>query len=92
MAKRERLTTAKKTASREDKLRRLGNNYREYTGAEVSVQHAYLKFKINQEERGNSPQTLAFYIHFGYSYTFFEQRNTTKYYINNTMKGFLRCF
>lgn len=64
MAKRERLTTAKKTASREDKLRRLGNNYREYTGAEVSVQHAYLKFKINQEERGNSPQTLAFYDRF----------------------------
>ena len=64
MAKRERLTTAKKTASREDKLRRLGNNYREYTGAEVSVQHAYLKFKISQEERGNSPQTLAFYDRF----------------------------
>ena len=60
MAKRERLTTAKKTASREDKLRRLGNNYREYTGAEVSVQHAYLKFKISQEERGQQSADIGF--------------------------------
>ena len=61
MAQKRKITTAKKEASREDKLRRLGNNYREFTGGEVSVKHAYLKFKIHQEEKGNSKQTLVFY-------------------------------
>lgn len=64
MSQRKKLTTAKKDASREDKLRRLGNNYSEYTGGEISVKHAYLKFKIRQEEKGNSKQTLAFYDRF----------------------------
>ena len=61
MAERRKITTAKKEATREDKLRRLGKNYSEYTGGEVSVKHAYLKFKIHQEEKGNSKQTLVFY-------------------------------
>lgn len=58
---RQRMTTAKRQATREDKLRRLGNNYSEFTGGEISVKHAYLKFKINQEAKGNRKDTLLFY-------------------------------
>ena len=56
-----RITTNKKNASRDDKLRRLDKHYSEFTGGEISVEHAYLKFRINREEKGNSKQTLAFY-------------------------------
>lgn len=58
---RQRMTTVKKQATREDKLRRLGKNYTEYTGSEISVRHAYLKFKLHQEAKGNSKDTLVFY-------------------------------
>ena len=58
---RQRMTTTKKQATREDKLRRLGHNYSEYTGGEISVKHAYLKFKLFQEGKGNSKDTLLFY-------------------------------
>ena len=47
MAK-QRITTAKKQASREEKLRRLDKRFSEWTGNEVSIEHAYLHFKIEQ--------------------------------------------
>ena len=55
------MTTQKKQATKEDKLRRLGTNYSEFTGGEISIQHAYLKFKLYQEGKGNSKDTLLFY-------------------------------
>lgn len=57
---RQRMTT-RKQATREDKLRRLEHNYSEFTGGEISVKHAYLKFKLYQEAKGNSKDTLLFY-------------------------------
>lgn len=60
----QRITTSKKAPSREDKLRRLDKHYSEYTGAEICVNHAYLKFRINQEEKGNSKPTIAYYDRF----------------------------
>jgi len=59
-----RITTSKKQATKEDKLRRLSSNYSEFTGGEISVRHAYLKFSIHQEEKGNSKQTIEFYNRF----------------------------
>lgn len=56
-----KMTTQKKQATREEKLRRLGKNYSEFTGGEISVKHAYLKFKLYQEGKGNSKDTLVFY-------------------------------
>ena len=56
-----KMTTQKKQATREEKLRRLGKNYSEFTGGEISIRHAYLKFKIYQEGKGNSKDTLVFY-------------------------------
>ena len=47
-----KMTTQKKQATKEDKLRRLGKNYTEFTGEEISIQHAYLKFKLYQEGKG----------------------------------------
>ena len=57
---RQRMTT-RKQATREDKLRRLEHNYSEFTGGEISVKHAYLKFRLYQEAKGNSKDTLLFY-------------------------------
>ena len=54
----------KKNVSREDKLRRLDRHYSEFTGCEISVEHAFLKFIINQAEKGNSNATIAFYKRF----------------------------
>ena len=54
----------KKNVSREDKLRRLDRHYSEFTGSEISVEHAFLKFIINQAEKGNSNATIAFYKRF----------------------------
>ena len=62
--KKKKITTSKKEASAEVKRQRLEKNYTEWTGLEFSVKHAYLKFKIRQEEKGNSKETLAFYDRF----------------------------
>jgi len=59
-----KITTSKKAPSREDKLRRLDKHYSEYTGAEISVSHAYTQFIINQENKGNTKPTIDFYNRF----------------------------
>ena len=48
--KKKKITTSKKEASAEVKRQRLEKNYTEWTGLEFSVKHAYLKFKIRQED------------------------------------------
>lgn len=60
----QRITTARKQASREDKLRRLDNRFSEWVGNEVSIEHAYNHFKIEQQTKGNSKPTIAFYDRF----------------------------
>lgn len=77
--KRKKITTSKKEATAEVKRKRLEKNYTEFTGLEFSVKHAYLKFKIRQEEKGNSKETLAFYDRFYKKYVAFinEYLNTT---------------
>lgn len=55
------MSTQKKQATKEEKRRRLEQNYTEFKGNELSVRHAFLKFKIYQESKGNSKDTLVFY-------------------------------
>ena len=43
----QKISTNKKNVSRDDKLRRLDKHYSEFTGGEISVDHAFLKFIIN---------------------------------------------
>ena len=62
MAKKKLAT--KPTATPEQKKKRLENNYKEWTGNEVTVKHAWLKFKVNQMEKGNSKATLDYYDRF----------------------------
>lgn len=61
---RKKIAGNKKTPSREDKMRRLDKHYSEWTGGEITTRHAYLQFTIHQREKGNSPQTIAFYDRF----------------------------
>lgn len=67
----QRITTARKQASREDKQRRLNARFTEWTGDEITVEHAYLHFKIEQESKGNSKATIAFYERFYKKFVFF---------------------
>lgn len=78
MAKK-RITTNKNQPSRDDKMRRLNKHYSEYTGGEVSVEHAYLNFQIHQQEKGNSKPTRDFYARFYKKFVSF-----IKDYLNDT--------
>lgn len=61
---RQKLGTKKKQPTPQQKKQRLEKNYQEWKGNEISVKHAYLKFKVYQLEKGNSKSTLDFYDRF----------------------------
>lgn len=61
---RTKITTQKKAPSREQKLKRLEKNYSEWTGNEISIEHAYSKFLMSQIAKGNSKPTIQFYDRF----------------------------
>lgn len=63
MAK-QKITTKKNQPSKEDKQRRLQARYTEWTGDEITIEHAYLHFKVEQQAKGNSKATIAFYDRF----------------------------
>lgn len=57
-------TVPKKQATKEDKLRRIGKHYSEFSGFELTFKDCYHYFRISQIERGNSKATLDFYDRF----------------------------
>ena len=63
MAKR-RITTKKKVLTHEEKVERLIQQFSDWKGDEISTQHAWLTFRVMQQERGNSKATLDYYDRF----------------------------
>lgn len=60
MAK-QKISTQKKQPTPEQKKKRLEKQFTDFTGNEITVEHAYLMFKIAQQEKGNTKPTLDFY-------------------------------
>ena len=60
MAK-QKITSQKKQPTPEQKKKRLEKQFSDWTGNEITVEHAFLTFIIEQEQRGNSKATLDFY-------------------------------
>ena len=63
MAK-QKLTTKKKVLTPEEKRQRLTQQHTEWKGGEYSIKYAWLRFMVNQQNKGNSKSTLDFYRRF----------------------------
>lgn len=63
MAK-QRITNKKKVLTPADKKRILDNQYTEWTGSEYTIRHAWLRFLIIQQNKGNSKATIDYYNRF----------------------------
>ena len=64
MSNKKKITNSKQAVSYEKKRERIDKQYTEFNGLEFSVEHAWLKFIIHQEEKGNSKHTIDFYNRF----------------------------
>lgn len=64
MAARQRITSSKKPAAKEDKQRRLDNKHKEWQHPEYDIEYCFNSFIVVQMERGNSKQTISFYNQF----------------------------
>lgn len=63
MAKK-KLTSKKKVLTTEEKRARLEKKYVEWDGSEYTVRDAWLRFYVNQSNKGNSKATIDFYKRF----------------------------
>lgn len=63
MAK-QKLSSKKKVLTTEEKRQRLEKQYTEWNGTEYTVRHAWLRFLVIQQNRGNSKATLNYYKRF----------------------------
>lgn len=61
---RQKLTSKKKVLTKEEKAQRLERRYTEWNGSEYTIDHAWLRFMVNQQNKGNSKATLDFYRRF----------------------------
>lgn len=60
----QKLSAKKKVLTPDEKKARLEKRYTEWDGSEISVKHAWLRFIVNQHNKGNSKATLDYYSRF----------------------------